>query len=59
MSENQDLSEIMNLVSQALREAQLYEIEVEVMASAMQMLQKNPGMDISIALQHGLSEWDL
>jgi len=56
---NQDLLEIMDLVGQALHEANPYGLEIEVMASTMQQLQKNPGMDISVALQNALIDWDI
>lgn len=56
---NAELLEIVDLVGQAMQEAAPYQLQVEVMASAMQMLQKNPGMDISVALQNALIDWDL
>ena len=56
---NQDLLEIMDLIGQALHEANPYGLEIEVMASTMQQLQKNPGMDISVALQNALIDWDI
>lgn len=59
MVKNQELTEIVNLVGDAMHEAAEYGLQIEVIASAMQELQKNPGMDISLALQHGLNEWDV
>jgi len=59
MAKNQELLEIIDLVGQALHEASEYGLQIEVMASAMQQLQKNPGMDISVALQNAMLEWDL
>jgi len=59
MAKNQELLEIIDLVGQALHEAAEYGLQIEVMASAMQQLQKNPGMDISVALQNAMLEWDL
>ncbi len=56
---NQALLEIVDLVGQAMHEAQPYGLEIEVMASAMQQLQKNPGMDVSVALQNALQDWDI
>ena len=57
--EKQGLSEITELVGQTLNEAAPYGLEIEVMASAMQKLQKTPGMDISVALQNALTDWDI
>lgn len=59
MAKNQKLLEIIDLVGQALHEAEPYDLQIEVMATAMQQLQKNPGMDISVALQNAMTEWDL
>jgi len=59
MAKNQDLTEIIDLVGDVMHETAEYGLQIEVMASAMQMLRDNPGMDISIALQHGLNEWDV
>jgi len=59
MAKNQELLEIMDPVGQALQEAAPYDLQVEVMASTMQQLQKNPGMDISGALQNAMTEWDI
>lgn len=59
MAKNQELLEIVDLVGQAMHEAKVYGLEVEVMASTMQQLQKNPEMDISVALQNAMTEWDL
>lgn len=59
MAKDKDLTEIIDLVGEALHEAAEYGLQIEVMASAMQKLRDNPGMHISIALQHGLNEWDV
>lgn len=59
MAKNQELLEIIDLVGQALHEAEPYDLQIEVMASTMQQLQKNPGMDISVALQNAMTEWDI
>lgn len=56
---NQELLEIIDLVGQALYEAAVYGLEIEVMASTMQQLQKNPGMEVSVALQNALIDWDI
>jgi len=59
MTKNQDLTEIVDLVAQVMHESAEYDLQIEVIASAMQALRDNPGMDISVALQHGLNEWDI
>ena len=59
MKKDQKLLEIIDLVGQALNEAKPYGLEIEIMASTMQQLQKNPGMDISVALQHAMIDWDI
>jgi len=59
MAKNQALLEIMDLVGQALDEASECGLEIEVIASTIQYLQEHPGAEASIALQHGLQEWDL
>ena len=56
---NTELLEIIDLVGDALAEARPYGLEIEVMASAMQMLKKNPEMEISVALQNALTDWDI
>lgn len=59
MVKNQELLEIMDLVGQAMNEAAPYGLQVEIIASAMQQLQKNAGMDISVALQNAMIDWDI
>lgn len=59
MAKDKTLLEIMDLVGQTLHEAKSYDLEIEVIASAMQNLQKNPEMDISVALQNAMIDWDL
>jgi len=56
---NQEFAEIIDLVGQAMSEAHPYGLEIEVISTALQMLQKNPGMDISVALQNALIDWDI
>lgn len=59
MAKDQKLLDIVDLVGEAMHEAAPYDLQIEVIATAMQYLQQNPGMDISVALQHGLNEWDI
>ena len=56
---NQQLLDIIDLVGQALNEARPYGLQIEVMASTIQRLQKEPGVDLSVALQDALRDWDL
>jgi len=56
---NAELLEVIDLVGQTIHGARLYGLEIEVMASAMQMLKKNPEMEISVALQNALIDWDI
>ena len=59
MAKNQELLEIIDLVGQALNEARPYGLQNEVIASTIQRLQKEPGVDLSVALQDALTDWDL
>ena len=59
MAKNQELLEIIDLVGQAMNEASPYGLQIEVMASTIQQLQKNPKMDLSVAIQNALTDWDL
>jgi hypothetical protein len=59
MAKKQDLAEIVELVFQTLEQASEYGLEAEIIATAMQKLQKNPDMDISVALQSAMIEWDI
>ena len=53
------LLEAVDLVGQTLREAAPYDLQSEVIASAIQEIRKNPCIDLSIALQRGLQDWDI
>jgi hypothetical protein len=59
MAKTQELAEIIDLVGQTLHEANPYGLEIEVMATAIQMLKRNPEMDISVALQNAMTDWDI
>ena len=59
MGKNQELLEIIDLVGQAWHEADSYDLGIEVMASTLQYLKRDPDMDISVALQNALIDWDL
>lgn len=59
MAKDENLTEIVDLVGQALYEARPYGLQAEVMASLVQRLQREPGIDLSIALQDALTDWDL
>ena len=56
---NGRLLTVVDLVGQALHEANPYGLEIEVMASTMIQLQDNPEMDLSVALQNALNDWDI
>ncbi len=47
------------LIDQAINEAIPYELQIEVMASTVQAVRENPKIDLSIALQCGLQDWDI
>jgi hypothetical protein len=53
------LLEEVELVDQALREAAPYDLQSEVIASAIQAIRENPELDLSTALQYGLQDWDV
>ena len=53
------LLEAVDLVGQTLHEAEPYGLQAEVIASAIAEIRENPDMDLSIALQHGLQDWDI
>lgn len=56
---DQTLLEVMDLVGQALHEAKPYGLQIEVMASTIKNIKKDPDMDVSVALQNALRDWDL
>ena len=47
------------LIEQAISEAGNYGLEIEVLASAVQSVWEDPELDLSIALQYGLRDWDI
>lgn len=51
--------EELRTIAAALKAAETYTLEPEVVWSAMRYLQENPGTSISEALTHGLVEWDI
>lgn len=53
------LLEAVDLIGQALHEAAPYGLQAEVMASAIAEIRQNPEIDLSIALQNGLKDWDV
>ena len=53
------LAEAVDLVGQTLREAAPYDLQSEVIASAIQERREKPCIDLSIALQRGLQDWDI
>jgi hypothetical protein len=53
------LLEAVDLVGQTLHEAEPYGLQAEVIASVIAEIRENPDMDLSIALQHGLQDWDI
>lgn len=53
------LAEAVDLVGQTLREAAPYDLQSEVIASAIQEIREKPCIDLSIALQRGLQDWDI
>ena len=59
MNKISELAEIIGLVGQTMDEAEKAGLEIEVISSAIQHIQKNPGMDLSVALQNALTDWDL
>ena len=59
MAKAHTLLEAVDLIGQALLEAEPYGLQAEVLASAIDHIRKNPDIDISIALQNGLQDWDV
>ena len=59
MAQKEYLSDIINLIAPTFVEAKEQGLEIEVMASTIQHLIENPGVDLSVALQHGLNDWDI
>lgn len=53
------LLEAVDLIGQALHEAAPYGLQAEVIASTIQHLRENPEIDLSVALQYGLQDWDI
>jgi hypothetical protein len=53
------LLEAVDLIGQTLREAAPYDLQSEVIASAIDEIRKDPDIDLSIALQRGLQDWDI
>ena len=53
------LVEAVDLIGQALQEAAPYDLQSEVIASAIAEIRENPNIDLSIALQRGLQDWDI
>jgi len=56
---NESLLETMDNVSTALKIAGKYDMEVEVIATAMIFLKENPDASIETALNAGLGDWDV
>jgi hypothetical protein len=56
---NESLLETMANVSTALNVAGKYDMEVEVIATAMIFLKENPDASIETALNAGLGDWDV
>jgi hypothetical protein len=59
MAKDQTLLDPMELVGQALNEARPYGLQIEVMASTIQRIKKDPDIEIAIALEDALRTWDL
>jgi len=53
------LLEAVDLIGQTLHEAAPYGLQAEVIASAIDAIRKNPDIDLSVALQNGLQDWDI
>lgn len=53
------LLEAVDLIGQTLQEAAPYGLQAEVMASAIDAIRKNPEIELSVALQNGLQDWDI
>lgn len=53
------LLEAVDLVGQTLQEAEPYGMQAEVIASAIGYIRTNPNIDLSVALQCGLQDWDV
>jgi hypothetical protein len=56
---NESLLETMDNVSAALKIAGKYDMDVEVIATAMIFLKENPDASIETALNAGLGDWDV
>jgi hypothetical protein len=59
MVEKQEFCNVIRLVARSLAEAREHGLEAEVMASTMMVLKEDPKVDLSVALQRGLAEWDI
>lgn len=55
----EDLAEIVDKVMFVLCKASHYDLEAEVVATAMVYLKENPDASIETALSVGLSDWDI
>ena len=55
----ESLDHVINYVNDVLVVAGKYDLEVEVIATAMIYLKENPEASISDALSTGLSDWDV
>jgi len=53
------LLEAVDLIGQTLKEAAPYDLQSEVIASAIAEIRKDPDIDLSVALQRGLQDWDI
>ena len=53
------LLEAVDLIGQTLREVAPYDLQSEVIASAIQAIRENPELDLSTALQYGLQDWNI
>ena len=59
MAKDQNLLEIMDLVGEALNDSRPYGLQIEVVASTIQNIKKNPEMEVSEAIQNAMRDWDL
>jgi hypothetical protein len=55
----ESLAEVVPLVNGMLQQAVYYELEAEVIATAMIYLQEHPESTIENALRVGLNDWDI
>jgi hypothetical protein len=53
------LLEAVDLIGQTLYEAAPFGLQAEVIASAIAEIHNNPEIELSVALQHGLQDWDI